>query len=190
MADILDIAQKVLSSDFFNILLVGGLGYIALLWIAIILWVTKDITNRSDNMVFQIVCISFVIFLTPLFGLIIYLILRPSKTLTEKYYEEMQEEFWSHEETSASIEHCKSCMARCGKEYKYCPACGDQVGEDCPDCKQNIHVQWASCAYCGFKKEKKDTEILETPHTTIEKKKITPKKRILVKKEKKSQEQA
>lgn len=181
MNDILDIAQKVLSSDFFNFLLIGGLGYIALLWIAIILWVTKDITNRSDNIVFQIVCISLVIFLTPIFGLIIYLILRPSKTLTERYYEEMQQDFWSQEETSASIEHCPGCMARCGKEFKYCPACGDKVGQDCPGCQKNMHIQWSSCPYCGHKKEEMENVVTDT-----QKEKLPLVKRMLVKKQKKA----
>ena len=178
MNDMLDIAQKILSSDVFNFLLIGGLAYIALLWIAIILWVTKDITNRSDNILFQIICISLVIFLTPIFGLIIYLILRPSKTLTEQYYEEMQENFWSHEENSAHIEHCPHCMARCGKEFKFCPACGEQVGEACTSCNENTHVQWTSCPYCGVKKATEEI-VVEAP------KKLEKKKKKIEKKEKK-----
>ncbi len=176
MNDLLDIAQKILSSDVFNFLLIGGLAYIALLWIAIILWVTKDITNRSDSIFFQIICISLVIFLTPIFGLIIYLILRPSKTLTEQYYEEMQENFWSHEENSVNIEHCPHCMARCGKEFKFCPACGEQVGEACESCKENNHIQWTSCPYCGVKKVTEDHPSIEVVKTSLKEKKNTSKK--------------
>lgn len=82
--------QKILSSNVFTLALQGLIVYLAILWIAIIIWVTKDANNRSNSLLFQVFSILIVIFLTPLFGLLIYLILRPSKTLTERYIEEMQ----------------------------------------------------------------------------------------------------
>lgn len=82
--------QKILSSNIFTLALQGLIVYLAILWIAIIIWVTKDANNRSNSLLFQVFAILVVIFLTPLFGLLIYLILRPSKTLTERYIEEMQ----------------------------------------------------------------------------------------------------
>jgi hypothetical protein len=64
--------------------------YFFVIWIAILVWVYKDITNRTDNIIYQIISILVILIFTPLFGLFIYLIIRPSKTLFEKYYEEVE----------------------------------------------------------------------------------------------------
>jgi cbb3-type cytochrome oxidase subunit 3 len=64
--------------------------YFFIIWIAIIVWVYKDITNRTENIWYQIFSILTVLLLTPFLGLIIYLIIRPSKTLFQKYYEEVE----------------------------------------------------------------------------------------------------
>ncbi len=50
-------------------------------------WVAKDINNRTRSFVLQIFCILIVLFLTPL-GIFIYLLIRPQKTLFEKIFEE------------------------------------------------------------------------------------------------------
>jgi len=64
--------------------------YFFVIWITILVWVYKDITNRTDSIIYQIISILVVLLFTPLFGLFIYLIIRPSKTLFEKYYEEVE----------------------------------------------------------------------------------------------------
>ncbi len=84
-----DILKSILESDIINTAMILILAYLAFLWIAIILWVTKDIIHRTSNMLHQILAISSVIFLTPLFGLLIYLIIRPTRTLIEQEYEEI-----------------------------------------------------------------------------------------------------
>ncbi len=90
LESLMSAAQSFFSSNAFSLFLQGLILYIAVLWIAIIVWVTRDVNNRSNSLFFQVFSILIVIFLTPLFGLLIYLILRPGKTLTEKYIEEMQ----------------------------------------------------------------------------------------------------
>lgn len=50
-------------------------------------WVAKDINNRTRSIVLQVFCILIVLFLTPL-GIFIYLLIRPQKTLFEKIFEE------------------------------------------------------------------------------------------------------
>lgn len=90
MTELLGLLGNVASSDTLNMLFLGILIYVAVLWIALILWVTKDITNRTNNMAFQILSISMIIFLTPVFGLPLYLLVRPSRTLMERYFEEVE----------------------------------------------------------------------------------------------------
>ena len=64
--------------------------YFFILWIALIVWVARDISNRTDSIFFQVMCILLIIIMTPL-GIGIYLMIRPGKTLFEKYYHEIDE---------------------------------------------------------------------------------------------------
>ncbi len=64
--------------------------YFFVIWFALILWVVKDIFNRTDNILFRISCILLVLVLTPLW-VFVYLLIRPSKTINEKYYDEIED---------------------------------------------------------------------------------------------------
>ena len=65
--------------------------YFFIVWISIIIWVTKDITNRTNSLFLQIFSILIVLLWTPL-SVVIYLLIRPSRTLFEKYYDYTYEE--------------------------------------------------------------------------------------------------
>lgn len=64
--------------------------YFFIIWIAIIVWVIKDISIRTNNIFFQILCVLIVFIGTP-FSIFIYLLLRPGKTLYERYYDEIED---------------------------------------------------------------------------------------------------
>jgi len=117
-----DALAELLSGDTINYIIFGVLSYIALLWIAIILWVTKDITNRTNSLFFQIFSILLIIFLTPLFGLVIYLIIRPSRTLIEKYYEELEKDLLEQWLKDAMITEAKKQLAAEGTIVEDAPA--------------------------------------------------------------------
>jgi hypothetical protein len=76
--------QDFFSAPTFSFALQGAVGYIALVWIFIILWVARDSGNRSDSILFQLISIILVVITTPLIGLPLYLLLRPSQTLFER----------------------------------------------------------------------------------------------------------
>jgi hypothetical protein len=63
--------------------------YVGLLWLAVIIWVTRDAIYRSDSLIFQVIAILLNI-VFPLLGILIYLIIRPGKTTTERYYEDLE----------------------------------------------------------------------------------------------------
>lgn len=63
--------------------------YFFLIWISLVVWVLKDIRNRTTNVFFQIFCL--IVAVIPFFGIFVYLLFRPSRTLYEKYYEEIEE---------------------------------------------------------------------------------------------------
>ena len=66
-----------------------AVGYVALAWIFTILWTIKDASNRSESIAFQLISVLIVVLATPLIGLPLYLLIRPSQTLFEKDMYEM-----------------------------------------------------------------------------------------------------
>lgn len=64
--------------------------YIFIIWIATVVWVIKDITNRAGSVTAQVLCILLVVFL-PFIWIFLYLLVRPSNTLLERYYSEIEE---------------------------------------------------------------------------------------------------
>lgn len=63
--------------------------YFGLLWLSVIIWVTRDAINRSHSLIFQVIAILLNI-LFPILGILLYLIIRPGKTTAERYYEELE----------------------------------------------------------------------------------------------------
>ncbi|ATU05678.1 hypothetical protein BKN14_04555 [Candidatus Gracilibacteria bacterium HOT-871] len=66
------------------------IAYGFIIWITLVIWVLKDIRNRTSNILYQMLCVLIPVIFTPL-GIIIYLLIRPSKTLYERFYDEIEE---------------------------------------------------------------------------------------------------
>jgi ABC-type multidrug transport system fused ATPase/permease subunit len=78
-----------ISSPSFKTVQMAVVIYLGLLWLAIIIWVTRDAIHRSDSLIFQVIAILINI-IFPILGILLYLIIRPGKTTTERYYEELE----------------------------------------------------------------------------------------------------
>lgn len=155
--------QQLFQSDIIILVLEGIIVYLAIFWIAVIIWVTKDSINRSTNVAFQIFSILLVIILTPLFGIFIYLIVRPSKTLTETYLEDMQLQILNEEENRIRMEQCEKCNGAIYPDYMYCPHCAWKIKKSCLVCKKQYPATLHLCPYCGKTvKGKKKEESEET----------------------------
>jgi hypothetical protein len=139
-----------------------ALGYVFIVWAAFIIWVIKDITNRTTNIFLQTLSIFIMLFFTPLFGLPIYLLIRPGTTLFERYYEE--EEVKETVDDVEEFYHCPGCNHKVSRDFKFCPKCTLELTISCPSCKKKIHTDWALCPYCGEK------DILPEKKVTKEKK--------------------
>lgn len=134
-------------SATFAMILQGGVLYLGALWIALIVWVTRDVINRSNSLVFQVIMISINIFI-PIFGLIIYLIIRPTETLLQKYCQDLE-----YRAFIDSLDRCVCdfCQASIDKEYIYCPECSEQVKRKCTKCHKPYMIEAGICPYCGTK---------------------------------------
>ena len=95
--------------------------YFALVWVSLVIWVIKDVTNRTSNIFMHIVGILSVL-LFPIFGIFIYLLIRPQKTLFEQYYENEFEHLNTSDEKKVTptkaIETAQKELKKHGKKTK------------------------------------------------------------------------
>ena len=108
--------------------------YFFVIWISILVWVIKDIKNRTDKIYLQILSILMVLIFTP-FGIFLYLLIRPSKTLFEQYYFEVEhnlECLWTDIVEKIGKKNfnsiiCLECSRLIQEEFRYCPYCKTKV---------------------------------------------------------------
>ncbi len=135
--------------------------YFFIVWFAIVIWVTKDIINRSNNILYQIFSILTVLVWTPLW-IVVYLLIRPSKTLFEKYYEESSIDEIDEKEIDEILNtknlKCFECDFMINDDYKFCPNCKVNLKKECLSCKKELSWNFKYCPYCweSWDEKKKD----------------------------------
>lgn len=128
--------------------------YFFIIRISLIIWVIKDITNRTSSILFQMICILIITFWTPL-SVFIYLLIRPGRTLYEKYQEEiednldiMQDMIEDKHKVVWNTLHCFSCEHPILPDFKFCPTCKIELKKNCSNCDKVIYRNWELCPYC------------------------------------------
>jgi RNA polymerase subunit RPABC4/transcription elongation factor Spt4 len=145
-----------ISSPTFSTLQIVVIAYMGLLWLAIIIWVTRDSINRSTSLLFQTFSILINI-LVPILGVLLYLIIRPGKTNMDRYYEELEHKMLMEgsEERNTT---CEKCLTLVDKDYTFCPNCGTKTKKTCTKCKKHFPGIWDICPYCGAEHEEKTAD--------------------------------
>nr|MDD3720242.1 zinc ribbon domain-containing protein [Candidatus Gracilibacteria bacterium] len=158
----LDILFKNLyDSITFDVFIKIVIVYFFIIWISIIIWVLKDITNRTDSLILQLISLFIVIFLTPL-GVFIYLIIRPGRTNLEKSYREIDDNLdllssiVKDKFDLCNLVSCPKCETKVDKSFRYCPNCSYELKMICTSCKRELMPEWKVCPYCSEKQEKSD----------------------------------
>ena len=108
--------------------------YFFVIWISLLVWVIKDITNRTDKLYLQIIWVLTILIFTP-FWIFLYLLIRPHKTLFEQYYSEVESNLECLSEDivekigkkNFNIIKCKNCKKEISEEFKYCPYCKTKI---------------------------------------------------------------
>lgn len=111
------------------------------LWIISIIRTARDIISRTNSSSLQIFSIIVVTLLSPLFGLPIYLVLRP---ITFK--KDMQ--LWK-DTYSLHIISCTNCQTLNPKEYECCINCGEKLKIVCKQCNKEYPHMYPYCHNCG-----------------------------------------
>tara|TARA_B110000014_G_C20107058_1_gene582368 strand:- start:229 stop:924 length:696 start_codon:yes stop_codon:yes gene_type:complete len=153
----LELFDGILSDQiqsFFRYIGYGFLFYLLLIWFASVVWVVRDIANRTKDPISIFVAVA-ISLLLPFVGLPIYFILRPSVTLNQSFENSIEQQLLLTE--MYNIDICSN--ARCRKPLKEnwitCVYCGRQERKLCtkPDCKTVMAKKWAFCPTCSAPSE-------------------------------------
>jgi Double zinc ribbon len=120
--------------------------YLVALWIASVWWTFRDIRGRTTDIFLQVAATLLVaVFSFP--GLLIYVILRPPKTLAQLYEDSLEEEaFLQGIQVHNS---CPVCKQRVEPDFIFCPWCQTRLKRLCNRCEHPLMLRWKMCPYCG-----------------------------------------
>ncbi|MEJ2706383.1 MAG: zinc ribbon domain-containing protein [Anaerolineales bacterium] len=133
-------------SSFLLILLAWGGAFIAALWLSLVIWTYRDIRQRARDPLARILAVLVVAVLF-LPGIVVYLILRPPRTLEEEYQHSLEEEALLQEIEDSSL--CPGCGRRVKEAWLICPNCHTKLKKNCHQCGKLIELPWNLCPYCG-----------------------------------------
>lgn len=138
----------ILSDTLLNYFTTGFIiffGLFTALWISLIIWAYRDMRLRSRDLFAQILTVL-VVTLLPIIGILIYLILRPTETLSEAFERSLLEETLLQEIENKS--HCPGCSRHTQDEWQICPYCHVRLKRSCFNCNQLVEMQWSVCPFC------------------------------------------
>jgi RNA polymerase subunit RPABC4/transcription elongation factor Spt4 len=117
---------------------------------SIIVWTFMDIRSRSrDKLVWFFATLLVLLF--SVFGLVVYLILRPHETLMQAYERSLEEEPLLQEIEDRPI--CPNCRHRVEPDYRMCPNCLNKLKDVCLNCERLVELDWTICPYCTVERK-------------------------------------
>ena len=123
-----------------------GIAFTLALWISLVIWTYRDIRNRARDPLSQTLAVILVALLN-LPGILVYLVLRPQRTLEDEYQRTLEEEA-----LLAAIEDqllCPGCERRVKDNWMVCPNCQTKLKKNCHECGKLMELPWNICPYCG-----------------------------------------
>lgn len=123
-----------------------GAAFLAALWLALIIWTWRDVRNRARDPLVHILSVLLVaVLFVP--GALVYLILRPSRTLEEEYQRTLEEEALLTAIEEQTV--CPGCGRRVHEDWQVCPNCQTRLRKPCHNCGRLMELPWNICPYCG-----------------------------------------
>lgn len=120
--------------------------FLAALWLSLVIWTYRDMRARSRDPLAQVLAALVVAVLT-LPGLVVYLILRPPRTLDEAYQHTLEEEALLQEIEEKP--HCPGCGRDIQESWQICPTCQTRLKKPCHNCRKLMDLAWNICPYCA-----------------------------------------
>lgn len=133
-------------SHLLLVLTAFGGAFLAALWIALIVWTYRDVRARVRDPLVHILSALLVAILN-LPGVLVYLILRPPRTLEEEYEHTLEEETLL--QALEDLPLCPGCERRVRDDWQVCPNCHTKLKKACHHCGRLMELPWNICPYCG-----------------------------------------
>ena len=133
-------------SNFMLILTAWGGAFLAALWLSLIIWTYRDIRARARDPLGRILAVLVVAVLF-LPGVLIYLIIRPQRTLEDEYQHTLEEEALL--QSIEDLPLCPGCGRRTQPAWKVCPNCHTRIKKVCHSCGELMDLPWQICPFCG-----------------------------------------
>lgn len=128
----------------FAITAVGAVS--AAMWLGLILWTWRDMRQRSRDSLAQIAA-ALMVAVLGIFGIIIYVMLRPQETLSEAYERSLEEEALLQNIEEKPV--CPGCGRPIKDDWQVCPYCHTKLRKPCANCGQMLELPWNLCPYCA-----------------------------------------
>jgi RNA polymerase subunit RPABC4/transcription elongation factor Spt4 len=142
--------QMILDPAFlsgFTLILTGFAGaFLAAMWVALVVWTYRDIRARARDRLVHILAVALVAILN-LPGVLVYLVLRPPRTLEEEYQQTLEEEALLQTIEDQTI--CPGCERHVKEGWMVCPTCQTKLLKPCHQCEKLMELSWNICPFCG-----------------------------------------
>ncbi len=133
-------------SNFMLVLTGFGGAFLAALWVSLVIWTYRDIRARARDPLVHVLSALLVAVLN-LPGILVYLILRPPRTLEEEYQRTLEEEALL--QALEEMPLCPGCERRVKEDWIVCPHCHTKLKKACHKCGRLMELPWNLCPYCG-----------------------------------------
>lgn len=128
---------------------IAVVGYVAVLWVATAYFVWRDARRRSASPVFHLFALLLG-FVPPFLGALVYLVIRPPRTLAEERAFALEEQSLRElDEDPVVVRPCPSCGREIEAEFIVCPYCRTQFARRCHGCDRVLRLGWTVCPYCA-----------------------------------------
>lgn len=139
-----------LDPTFLGSLMLGltafGGAFLAALWISFVVWTYRDIRARArDPLVHTLAALLVAVLNLP--GVLVYLVLRPPRTLEEEYQRTLEEEALL--QALEDLPLCPGCERRVKDDWQVCPNCHTKLKKSCHQCGKLMDLPWNICPFCG-----------------------------------------
>ena len=161
---VLDLLSGIVNIDFQFVLNIVGIGLL-IFWVVVVSWVWLDSGERTSN-VYKRIAYMLLVIVFNIIGWIIYLIIRPSETIEEIYWSDLERRYLKYE--TSELGDCPKCGYQLLPGFIFCPNCGFELKRKCSGCDVYVDRDYKYCPYCNNRvgylskeKEAPTTQIME-----------------------------
>lgn len=133
-------------SNILLMLTAWGGAFLAALWLSLVIWTYRDIRARTRDSFMRILAVVIVLLLF-LPGIVVYLVLRPARTLEDDYQQMLEEEALLQAVEDNPL--CPGCGRRVKELWIVCPSCHTKLKKACHQCGKLMELSWNLCPFCG-----------------------------------------